>query len=147
MKNSCRFSVCVDDFVHGTMKQSELRVFEDHLASCDVCKMELQSALRFKESIAASYSANLDETFNYRVVNTLRTDKHFERGKEIRVALEDIVISLATLVAIVLLAIQVFRTPNITSVDMVGRLTNIEKSSLEQPTLSNDQVLELVVRR
>ncbi|MCL5268598.1 MAG: zf-HC2 domain-containing protein [Bacteroidetes bacterium] len=147
MDNSCRFSVYVDDFVHGELEQSQRKSFEDHLASCGECRKELEAALRLKESLTASYLADLDETFNYKVINTLRTDGHFERGKEIRVALEDIVISLATLVAVVLLAIQMFRTPSVTTVDMLGRLTNIEKSSLEQPALSNDQVLELVLRR
>ncbi len=147
MENSCRFSVYVDDFVHDGLDQSQRETFRDHLLACSECRQMVGAALKLKESMAVSYQLNLDETFNYRVINTLRNDKHFERGKELRVALEDIVISLATLLAIVLLAIQMFRTPNITTADMVGRLTNIERSSLNQQTLSNDQVLELVMRR
>ena len=147
MDNSCRFSVYVDDFVHGELDRSQMQSFEDHVRSCTACKEELKDVLKFRDTVRSAYAAALDETFNYRVINTLRSEKHFERGKEIRVALEDIVISLATLVAIVMLAIRIFSTPSISTVDMVGRLTNIERSSLQQSALSNDRVLELVVRR
>ncbi|MCL4511673.1 MAG: hypothetical protein M1470_11450 [Bacteroidetes bacterium] len=147
MENSCHYSVYVDSFVHGELEESRpCRDFENHLATCNECKEEIKAVSQVKEALINSYSMQLDETFNYHVLNTLRKGKHFEERKEIRIAVEDIIISFATLLAVVLLGIQLFHNPKVSSVEMAGRLTNIEKSSLEQSSLSKDQVLELVLR-
>ncbi|MGO9481238.1 MAG: anti-sigma factor family protein [Candidatus Kryptoniota bacterium] len=136
----------IDGFVHGELGKDELREFEAHLTVCDECKKETESLRKLKGLLDTSNSYYLDETFNYKVVRNLKKEKRLESRREIRIALEDIVISLATLLAIVILGIQLFSRPVIYRSEMSGTLTNIEKSSVEQTNLSNDQVLELVLR-
>lgn len=146
MGNSCRYLVQVDSFVHDELGKNEKKEFEEHAASCSKCRSEMESVRRMKGLLDAAYEVKLDETFAYGVINALRKGKYVEERKGIRLAIEDIAISFATLLVIVLLGIQMFSKPALSSVEMAGTLTTIERSSLEQTTLSNDQVLELVLR-
>ncbi len=146
MGNSCHDSIYVDGFVHGELEKNRLKEFEQHLAACDECRDEIESLRKLGRLLDTSYSYHLDETFNYKIIRNLNKEKKIEERKEIRIALEDIIISLATLLAIVILGIQLFNRPVVYPFEMSGTLTNIEKSSMEQSTLSHDQVLELVLR-
>ncbi len=146
MENSCRYFAYVDDYVHGEMNPDELQGFESHLGSCGLCTDEIGRIKSVRAALEESFAVSLDERFNYSVVTELRKTRKPEAAREIRIALEDIIISLATLVAIVLIAIQLLNRPKVSSVDMVGKLDTIERSSMEQTSLSNDQVLELVLR-
>ncbi len=146
MENSCRYIAYVDDYVHDEMNPDERRDFESHLGSCRKCTEEIEKLTGIQSLLDRSFSVQPDERFNYSVVAELRKRQKPEPAGEIRIALEDIIISLATLMAIVLIAIQLFSRPKISSVDMVGKLDRIERSSMEQTSLSNDQVLELVLR-
>lgn len=146
MKNSCRYIADVDNYVHGEMSPEELQEFESHLGSCRFCTEEIERLTNIHNLLEESFSVKLDERFDYSLVAELRKGRKPEPAREIRIALEDIIISLATMVAIVLVVIQLFSRPKISSVDMVGKLDGIERSSLEQTSLSNDQVLELVLR-
>ena len=147
MKNNCHNLIFVDSFVHGELGKDELERFENHIVSCEECRNEIDSLRKLKGLINTSHSYHLDGTFNYRVVNNLRKEKHAEERKEIRIAFEDIIISLATLVAIFVLGIQLFNRPAVSPFEMSGTLTNIEKRSMDQASLSNDQVLELVFQQ
>jgi len=146
MGNSCHYLSYVDNFVHGELEETERKEFEKHPPGCVECRNEIESLRELRHLLESAYAPSLDETFNYGVINALRSQKAIEGKKEIKIAVEDIVISLATLVVIMILGIQLFRSTTVSSVEMVGTLTNIEKSSLEQRSLSNDQVLELVMR-
>ncbi len=146
MGNSCRYIADVDDYVHDEMNPDELQDFESHLGSCRICTGEIERLMRIQDLLERSFSIQPDQRFNYSVVAELRKERKPEPAMGIRIALEDIIISLATLMAIVLIAIQLFSRPKISSVDMVGKLDRIERSSMEQTSLSNDQVLELVLR-
>ncbi len=146
MGNSCPFFMYADGFVHNELSGDERERFGEHLLSCPVCNTEVQKLESVRESLEAAYTVRLDAQFNYSVLRSLREKKSNSPIGEIKIAVEDILISLATLVAIALLSIQFFGTPRVSSVEMVGRLTNIERSSIEQTSLSNDQVLELVLR-
>ena len=146
MKNRCRYIADVDDYVHDEMNPDELQDFESHLGSCCICTGEIERLMRIQDLLERSFSIQPDQRFNYSVVAELRKERKPEPAMGIRIALEDIIISLATLMAIVLIAIQLFSRPKISSVDMVGKLDRIERSSMEQTSLSNDQVLELVLR-
>lgn len=146
MENSCHYFAYVDSYVHDELHGKELIDFESHLGSCGQCIEEVANIRRVKDGMTESFSFPLDERFNYSVLSDLRKVRAPQPAREIRIALEDIVISLATLLVIVLIGIQLFHKPEVSSVEMVGRLTNIEKSSLDQTTLSDDQVLELVLR-
>ena len=146
MKNDCYNITHADPFVHGEMPPREREEFERHLDDCDQCRREVKDLRSLSENIDAAYSVDLDETFNYSVLNEMRNPGRLGGVKEIRLALEDIVISLATLIVVALLGIQLFNRPAVSPLEMAGSLTNIEKSSAEQQTLSNDQVLELVMR-
>ena len=147
MGNNCHNLIFADSFVHGELEKDELRKFEQHIVVCDECRNEVESLKKLTGLIDTSHLYHLDETFNYKVVNNLRKDRHAEERKEIRIAFEDIIISLATLLAIVMLSIQLFNRPAVSPFEMSGTLTNIEKSSMEQASLSNDQVLELVLQQ
>jgi thiol-disulfide isomerase/thioredoxin len=146
MKRDCHNTAFADDFVHDELSQDERERFMLHLETCSECRIEVEHLRQLAEELNAAYSPHLDETFNYRILNNLRKEELAEERKEMRVAFEDIVISLATLLVIVILGFQVFDRPTVSPVEMVGSLTNIEKSSLEQGNFSNDQVLELVLR-
>ncbi|HUI30882.1 MAG TPA: zf-HC2 domain-containing protein [Candidatus Acidoferrales bacterium] len=146
MKSKCYNVFRADDFVHGELDQSEQDEFKLHLETCDECRSEVEHLHRLAGTLNAAHSFHLDERFNYSVVSSIRQQRSVSEGKELRIALEDIVISLATLLVIVILGLQMFERPTISPVEMVGSLTNIERSSVDQETLSNDQVLELVVR-
>ena len=146
MENSCHYFAYVDGYVHDELHGKELIDFELHLGSCAQCTEEVANIGRVKDAVTGSFLFPLDERFNYSVISDLRKVRAPQPAREIRIALEDIVISLATLLVIVLIGIQLFHRPKVSSVEMVGRLTNIEKISLEQTSLSNDQVLELVLR-
>ncbi len=146
MGNSCHQLAKVDGFVHDELGAEEKREFEMHAASCDECRSEIEFVGRMRGLLDNAFEFKLDETFTYGVVNLLRAEKKVEERKGIRLAVEDIAISLATLLIVVLMGIQLFNRPSLSSAEMAGTLTSIEKSSLEQTTLSNDQLLELVVR-
>lgn len=146
MGNSCGYLKYVDGYSHGELDGDIRSEFEKHLSSCADCRKELETTLDMRSILTGAFQLTLDERFNYAVVNELRNAKAFPPAKEIRVALEDIIISLATLLVIVLIGVQIFNKPRVRSVEMAGSLTRIEKSSLEQSRLSNDQVLELVLR-
>lgn len=146
MENSCGYISYADSYVHGEMDGRELSEFESHLSSCPFCTAEVENLVGIQRSIEESFSVSLDARFDYSVVTELRKEREKRPVREFRLALEDIIISLATLLVIVLIAIQLFDKPKVSSVDMVGRLDNIERSSLQQANLSNDQVLELVLR-
>lgn len=146
MRSNCYNITYADDFVHDELNKDEQDKFKKHIETCDECRNEVGRLRQISESLNAAYSLHLDETFNYRIVNNLRQEEREEGRMEIRIAFEDIVISLATLFALVVLGIQVFDRPTVSQTEMVGSLTNIEKSSLDQENLSNDQVLELVLR-
>jgi Putative zinc-finger len=146
MGSDCRYLDSTDGYSHGELAGDELAEFERHLNTCDICRTEVESIRRLKEGLNRSFESRLDQRFNYSIINELREKKKAGTGGEIRIALEDIVVSLATLLVIVLIAIQLLHKPRISSVEMAGTLTKIEKSSMEQTKLSNDQVLELVVR-
>lgn len=146
MENSCHYFAYVDSYVHDEMNGEERSDFEAHLGSCPQCTDELTNIRRVNEALTQSFALSLDERFDYSVVSDLRKARAPQPAKEIRIALEDIIISLATLLVIVLIGIQLFHGPKVSSVEMVGRLTSIERSSLDQTNLSNDQVLELVLR-
>ncbi len=130
----------------ASLDKYELKEFEQHIVDCGECRNEVEFLRKLTGLLDASYSYHLDETFNYKVVRNLNKEKRVEERKEIRIALEDIIISLATLLAIFMLGIQLFNRPVVSPFEMSGTLTNIEKSSMEQSSLSNDQVLELVLR-
>ena len=146
MKNDCYYITQADGFVHGELTENEQIEFEHHLESCDQCRSEVEYLKKLSGGLNAAYSSRLDETFNYRIIKNLRSEGLAENRKEMRGALEDIVISLATLLIIVILGIQMFDRSPVSPVEMVGSLTNAEKISVEQQSLSNDQVLELVMR-
>lgn len=146
MENSCSYLKYVDGYSHGELDGNIRSEFEEHFSSCADCRKELGSVQGLRSALNDSCQLSLDETFNYSVVNELRNEKVGRPAKEIRIALEDIIISLATLLVIVLIGLQIFNKPKVSSVEMAGSLTKIEKSSLEQTRLSNDQVLELVLR-
>lgn len=146
MENSCRYLADVESYMHSEMNDSERLEFERHLHSCSQCLGEIEALGRLQKAMTDSFTVSLDERFNYSVISELRKARPAEPVKEIRIALEDIIISLATLLVIVLIGIQLFDKPKVSSVEMVGRLDNIERSSLQQAKLSNDQVLELVLR-
>jgi len=146
MDSKCRLSEFVDAFVHDELDHERKSEFEAHLVSCSACAREVDTMKTMKKAMEEAHEVKLDATFDYAVVNSIRTGQHIRPAKEIRIALEDIVISLATMLAIVLLGIQLFNVPKVTAADMVGSLTNVEQSSMEQTSLSNDQVLELVMR-
>jgi Putative zinc-finger len=145
MENSCGYLKYVDGYAHGELGGNILSEFQNHLEACADCRKELESVESLRSAMVHSFEVSLDETFNYSVVNELRNKKAAEPVREIRIALEDIIVSLATLLVIVLIGIQIFNKPKVSSVEMAGSLTKIEKSSLEQTRLSNDQVLELVL--
>jgi len=146
MKSNCHNIIFADGFVHDELDRSEQDKFMLHLETCSECRNEVQYIRRLAETLNTAYSPLLDETFNYNIVKNLRKEELAEERKEIRVAFEDIVISLATLLVIVILGLQVFDRPSVSPVEMAGSLTSIERISLEQENLSNDQVLELVFR-
>ncbi len=146
MKNSCHYSAYVDSYAHGELDENGRLELENHLVSCADCRKELKYLRDLEVALNKSFDVQLDERFNYSVISDLRKVRAPQPAREIRIALEDIIVSLATLLVIVLIGIQLFHRPKISSEDMVGRLTNIERSSLEQTSLSNDQVLELVLR-
>lgn len=146
MGNSCRYFAYVDSYAHEELSGEILSEFERHLTACPECMSELGMLKKLKSVMNEAFEAPLDQRFNYGVITELMTSNAPPRAKEIRIAIEDIVISLATLLVIVLLAIRLFDKPSVSSVEMAGRLNSIEKSSLEQSSLSNDQVLELVLR-
>ena len=146
MKNSCGYLRYVDDYSHGELDGNIRTEFESHLPSCPDCRKELESVEGLRSALSDSFEVSLDETFNYSVVNELRNEKTIPPATEFRLALEDIIISLATILVIVLIGIQLFNKPRVSSIEMAGSLTKIEKSSLDQSQLSNDQVLELVLR-
>ncbi len=146
MGNSCRYFAYVDSYAHAELSGEILSEFERHLTTCPECMRELGALKKLKSVLSEAFEAPLDQRFNYAVITELRTSNAPAPVKEIRIAIEDIAISLATLVVIVLLAIQLFNRPAVSSVEMAGRLNRIEKSSIEQSSLSNDQVLELVLR-
>lgn len=147
MKSNCYNITLADEFVHGELSPIERDKFVPHLETCTECQKEVRLLRQLGETMNAAYAINLDERFNYRIVNNLRKEENAEDRKEIRIALEDIVISLATLLVIALFSLQMFNRPTVSQVEMVGSLTNIEMSSVEQQDLSNDQVLELVIQR
>lgn len=146
MENSCDYSADIDGYVHGEIYGQKLADFEMHLNSCSRCKEEVRALGNLRDTLTQSFSVSLDERFNHSVVRNLRERRKADSVKEIRIALEDIVISFATLLVLVLLGIQLFSKPKVTSVEMAGKLDQIEQSSLQQTNISNDQVLELVVR-
>jgi hypothetical protein len=146
MKSKCYNFDSADGFVHGELNKDERASFESHIETCGACRDEVQRLRGLGGALNRAYSFHLDETFNYRIVNNLRREERAEERKEIRIAFEDIVISLATLLVLVILSIQIFDRPTVSPVEMAGSLTTVEKSSLEQANLSNDQVLELVLR-
>lgn len=146
MENSCHYSAFVDDYVHDEISDRDRSEFERHLRSCRLCAEEVRTLGSMRQSLTDSFSVTLDARFDYAVVSSLRKEHQAGQTKELRLALEDIIISLATLLVIVLIGIQLFNKPKVSSVEMVGKLDNIERSSLEQTKLSNDQVLELVLR-
>ncbi len=146
MENSCDHSDDIDAYVHGEMQGHKLTEFETHLGSCSRCKQEVRALGNLRDSLTSSFTVSLDERFDYSVVRDLRDWRKRDSVREIRTALEDIVISFATLLVLVLLGIQLFGRPKVTPIEMAGRLDRIERSSLEQTNISNDQVLELVVR-
>lgn len=146
MENSCRYFAYVDSYVHDELSGEDRSEFENHLGSCPACSGEIRILGGMKQALTDSFSSSLDARFNYSVVSDLRKTRRPEPTRELRIALEDIFISLATLLVIVLIGIQLFNKPKVSSVEMVGKLDNIERSSLQQSKLSNDQVLELVLR-
>ncbi len=146
MGNSCRYTVYVDSYAHDELSTDARAEFEHHIATCVACRSELESMLSLRGVINDSFMVPLDERFNYGIITRFRNQKSESPAGEFRLALEDIIISLATLIVILLISLQLFHKPKVNPVEMAGRLTNIEKSSLEQSNLSNDQVLELVVR-
>ncbi len=146
MGNSCGYLKYVDGYSHGELVGNIRLEFENHLLSCADCRKESEFMRGLRSVLSDSFELSLDETFNYSVVNELRNEKVGQPAKEIRIALEDIIISLATLLVIVLIGLQIFDKPKVSSVEMAGNLTKIEKSSLEETHLSNDQVLEIVLR-
>jgi anti-sigma factor RsiW len=146
MESSCRYSAYIDSYAHGELPTDARSEFEQHISTCAACRNELKEMTSLSNTLNDSFAVSLDERFNYRVVSALRDEKSETPVREFRVALEDIVISLATLLVIILIGLQLFNKPRVNPVEMAGRLTKIEKSSLEQSNLSNDQVLELVVR-
>lgn len=146
MENSCDHSAEIDAYVHGEIQGHRLLDFETHLQSCEYCRAEVRTLAGLKDMLTGSFSVSLDERFDYSVIRDMRLKPKSDSIREIRIALEDIIISLATLVVLALLGIQLFSKPQVSSVEMAGRLDQIERSSLEQTSMSNDQVLELVVR-
>lgn len=146
MKSDCQYIAYSDAFVHGELDEIERDKFNAHLGACEECRNEVKSLNRLAETLNSAYCADLDETFNYGILNNLRNQERAEGRKEIRIAFEDIVISLATLLVIVILGLQAIDRPTVSPVEMAGQLTNVERSSLDQENLSNDQVLELVLR-
>ncbi len=147
MKNNCYYIPYVDSYLHGELDEEARLDFERHLPTCPECGSEIESLTQLKRLVTESYDIRLDERFNYNVISDLRKAKGAGAVREMGIALEDILISLATLLVIAVIIIQVFKRPSVSSAEMVGSLTKIERSSLEQSKLSNDQVLELVVRR
>ncbi len=146
MKNNCQYVPFSDAFVHGELNEDEHSRFKSHLEICKECRIEVESLNRLADTLKLSYTADLDENFNYGILRNLRNQELAGERKEIRIAFEDIVISLATLLVIVILGLQAFDRPSVSPIEMVGQLTSFEKSSLDQENLSNDQVLELVLR-
>lgn len=146
MENSCDYSADIDGYVHGELNGRKLSDFEIHLQSCLKCKQEVEALGGLRNALDKSFAVSLDERFDYSVIRDLRVRRKVPSGKEIRIALEDIIISLATLLVIFLIGVQFLSKPKVSSVEMAGKLDRIERSSLEQTSLSNDQVLELVVR-
>jgi len=146
MNSSCYKVARADSFVHGELSQSEHNEYMLHLEKCNDCREEVKRLGQLGEALNNAYLYPLDETFNYRVVNTIRVQERTKERKEIRIAFEDIVISLATLLIIAVFTLRMFDRPTVSPVEMVGSLTNVEMSSVEQQALSNDQVLELVLR-
>ena len=146
MENSCHYSQYADGFVHGELNDSEIKEFSNHLSTCSFCGAEVQKIANLRDSLNFAYQFPLDERFNYNVLRSLHQREQIKPIREIKIAFEDILISLATMVAIAILGIQLFGAPKVASVEMAGRLTNIERTSVEQTSLSNDQVLEIVMR-
>ncbi len=146
MKTDCCDIAYVDSFVHGELGKDEQSKFNIHLESCSGCRGEVERLSHLAETLNAAYSAHLDETFNYSVINSLRASQRPSGVKEVRIAAEDIIISLATLLIIAIISMQIFDRPTVSSAEMAGSLTNIEKISVEQQTLSDDQVLEMVIQ-
>jgi anti-sigma factor RsiW len=146
MENNCHYLMYAESFVQGELEEDKLYEFESHIANCAVCQNEIESLRRLKGLLNSVFSCELDETFNHGVVRNLRAEGKIENRKEVRIALEDIVISVATFLAIIILGFQLFGGPAVSPLEMSGTLTNIEKSSMEQSNISNDQVLELVLR-
>ncbi|HEY9165052.1 MAG TPA: zf-HC2 domain-containing protein [Candidatus Kryptonia bacterium] len=147
MKNSCRYHDLADRFVHDELSTDERKDFENHIVTCSECSNETNGLLRLKAFVGSAYPVQLDETFNYRVLTSLRAERETSVAKEMPEALGDIAISLVTLLAIALLGLQLFSpTPRIAPVEMVGGLTTTEQLSLEPSNLSNDQVVEIALR-
>lgn len=146
MENSCEYSADIDGYVHGELSGRKLSDFEIHLQACSRCREGVEALGGLRDTLDRSFTLSLDERFDYSVVRDLRAGHKVPSGKELRIALEDIIISLATLLVIILIGVQFLSRPKVSSVEMAGRLDRIERSSLEQTSLSNDQVLELVVR-
>jgi hypothetical protein len=146
MKSSCYNITLADDFVHDELNQSDREKFVLHLDKCKECQNEVAHLRQLGLTLNAVYSLHLDGRFNYKILANLRKEERAEERKEIRIAAEDIVISLATLLAIVIFSLQMFDRPDVSPVEMVGSMTNIERSSVGQQPFSKDQVLELVMR-
>lgn len=146
MKTDCCDSTYVDGFVHGELDKAEQGKFKIHLETCSECRGEVDRLGQFAETLNAAYSTHLDETFNYSVINSLRASQRPSGVREIRIAVEDIIISLATLLTIAIIGMQLFDRPTVSPAEMAGSLTNIEKISVDQQTLSDDQVMDLVIQ-
>jgi hypothetical protein len=146
MKTDCCDITYVDGFVHAELDKTEQDRFKSHLETCGKCRREVERLSHLAKALNAAYSTHLDETFNYSVINSLRANLRPSGVKEVRIAAEDMVITLATLLIIAIISIQVFDRPTVSPAEMAGSLTNIEKISVDQQTLSDDQVMELVMR-
>jgi anti-sigma factor RsiW len=146
MKNDCRNITLADGFVHGELDSDERDRFMLHLEKCSECRSEVNHLRQLGKVLNAAYFSQLDETFNYRILKNLRKEELDEERKGIRIAFEDMAISFATLLMILILGLQLFDRPTVSPVEMVGALTNVERTSVEEQALSNDQVLEMVMR-
>jgi|GEM_PF-5408418 hypothetical protein len=141
----CPFEKLVDDYVHGELADDQIHRFENHLLECKVCSEELSTIRFLSENLKSAYHVSLPYSFGANIIRNFKALKRGEAVFEIRLAAEDIMIALATLALVLIIALQIFKQPRISSEEIAGRLTPVEQASLQPRQMSKEDVLELVL--
>ncbi len=137
----------IDGFAHGELETDEQKRFEQHLTECKECREAAESLRRLKGLMETTYAYHLDETFNYNVIRNLKKESRVEEIREIRTALEDIIVTVAALIVIAIFGLQLFNQPTVSPFEMSGTLTTVERSSMEQANFSDDQIMQFVLQQ